>query len=176
MYPASHPVPAGIGSYASISLPKSASANEIHARTQIIFASGFTAEKTIARRIQGSAIAIPEHTTTIIALLLAKLSPACSGVFFLFGSKWADPVTTDATCDVIAFSESKHSPNQITMAELVNLFTITSFLVRQHVGYKKELNCFNCNRVISAAVLPGSIIKGSFQASMKKIIYEVEVS
>lgn len=41
---------------------------------------------------------------------------------------------------------------------------------------KKGLNAFNSNRVINVSVLPGGIIKGKIQASMKKKIYQVEVS
>ena len=41
---------------------------------------------------------------------------------------------------------------------------------------KKGLNAFNSGRVISVSVLPGGILKGKIQASMKKKIYEAEVS
>ncbi|XP_062860150.1 uncharacterized protein LOC134322724 isoform X1 [Trichomycterus rosablanca] len=61
------------------------------------------------------------------------------------------------------------------MAEPVNLFTITSFFSEAPLRVKKGLNSFNSNRVISVSVLPGGIFKGRVQASMKKMIYEVEV-
>ncbi|XP_030293203.1 uncharacterized protein LOC115593731 [Sparus aurata] len=61
------------------------------------------------------------------------------------------------------------------MAELVNLFTVTSFFSEAPLRVKKGLNSFNANRVMSVAVLPGGIIKGSVQASMKKKVYKVEV-
>ena len=41
---------------------------------------------------------------------------------------------------------------------------------------KKGLNAFNSGRVISVSLLPGGILKGKIQASMKKNIYEAEVS
>ena len=41
---------------------------------------------------------------------------------------------------------------------------------------KKGLNAFNSSRVLSVNLLPGGIIKGRVQASMKKKIYDVEVS
>lgn len=63
-----------------------------------------------------------------------------------------------------------------TMAELVNLFTIPSFFADSSFRVKKGLNSFNSNRVVSVCVLPGGMIKGTVQVSMKKTEYKVEVS
>ena len=62
------------------------------------------------------------------------------------------------------------------MAEPVNLFTITAFFSEIPERVKKGLNLFHSNRVVSVAVLPGGVIKGSVQASQKNKVYEVEVS
>ena len=62
------------------------------------------------------------------------------------------------------------------MAEPVNLFTVTSFFSEEPLRVKKGLNAFNSGRVISVSLLPGGILKGKIQASMKKNIYEAEVS
>lgn len=68
------------------------------------------------------------------------------------------------------------APQETTMAEPVTLFTITSFFSEVPIRVKKGLNSFNSSKVVSVTVLPGGIIKGSVQASMKKKIYNVEVS
>ena len=62
------------------------------------------------------------------------------------------------------------------MSEPVNLFTITSFFRKEPLRVKKGLNAFNSNRVVNVSVLPGGIIKGKIQASMKQKVYQVEVS
>lgn len=88
-------------------------------------------------------------------------------------------VKSDVTRDVTSISGSKRSDRsekQTTMAEPVNLFTITSFFSEAPLRVIKGLNSFNSDRVMSEAVLPGGIIKGSVQASMKKKVYEVGVS
>ena len=58
----------------------------------------------------------------------------------------------------------------------MNLFTITFFFSEVPLRVKKGLHSFNSSRVMSVAVLPGGIIEGSAQASMKKKVYEVGVS
>ena len=58
----------------------------------------------------------------------------------------------------------------------MNLFTITSFFAKEPLRVRKGLNAFNSDRVMSVSVLPGGVIKGKVQASMRKKSYQVEVS
>lgn len=69
-----------------------------------------------------------------------------------------------------------NAPEETTTEEQVTLFTITSFFSEVPIKVKKGFNSYNSSKVVCVTVLPGGIIKGSVQASMKKKIYNVEVS
>ena len=53
------------------------------------------------------------------------------------------------------------------MSEPVDLFTITSFFKDDPLRVKKGFNAFNSDRVVNVTVLPGGVIKGKIQASMR---------